>query len=618
MIYVKSDDWQPSPGIRIEGRALEIVKSSASMAVLAGPGAGKTELLAQRAAYLLTTGLCPPPRRILAIAFKVDAARNLHNRVSDRCDVLQAQRFDSVTLDAFAKRIVDQFLESLSDQLRPTSGYKIIYPNRDIWEDFGNRYGEIYPVIRNKNNSQLEKIVHQSIPISQLADATTQEQQIHWAWWNDQIHSNPSCLTFDMIKLLAIHILQNQSCILSALRKTYSHVFLDEFQDVTSLQYVLIQTAFLGSDSVLTGVGDSNQAIMRWAGAREDIFDQFEVDFHARDERLLFNFRSNSRIVDLINDLAATFDDDHIPTECARKDDPVPEDAVKGWVFDTRQAEGKYIASYIADELKQNPDLVPEDFVILARLRINDVEDRIETEFHSQGLKIRNEARPVGGIAIQDLVNEKAYSFLLASLKLAVNVRVGQPFQDCRNTIADVRGADLNSDKGHSASLNEVRSLIGELEQIINGRNPAEVTGKEITDLILTHVERSELQRTYREYMGGERLSSTISGFEAFFDECRSDSASWPDCISNMDGTDSVRLMTIHKSKGLEYNTVIFVEFNDDAFWGNDDDVNVFFVAISRAKERVYFSFTKDSRGTTNIKDLYEKLQVSGVMFENK
>ena len=104
MTYIKQDDWKPSAGIRIEGKALEIVKSVKPTSILAGPGAGKTELLAQRATFLLSTGLCPPPRKILAIAFKVDAARNLHERVSERCETMQAQRFESLTLDAFAKK----------------------------------------------------------------------------------------------------------------------------------------------------------------------------------------------------------------------------------------------------------------------------------------------------------------------------------------------------------------------------------------------------------------------------------------------------------------------------------------------------------------------------------
>ena len=75
--------------------------------------------------------------------------------------------------------------------------------------------------------------------------------------------------------------------------------------------------------------------------------------------------------------------------------------------------------------------------------------------------------------------------------------------------------------------------------------------------------------------------------------------------------------MTTHKSKRLEYHTIAFVEFNDDAFWGSDDDINVFFVALSRAYERVHFSFIKDSKGARNIKDFVEKLESANVSFFN-
>ena len=293
---------------------MKIVKSETSISVAAGPGAGKTELLAQRATYLLSTGLCPPPHRILAIAFKADAAQNLQKRVSDRYDPLQAQRFESVTLDTFAKRLVDQFLESLPEQCRPTPNYKIVFTHQDIWEDFKSRHSDTYPLIRTINNDTLDK----AVPKFQPKDAKTPEQHIQRVWWQEQIEAVPSCLTFDMIKTLATYILQSQPSILSALRQTYTHVFLDEFQDVTNAQYELIKAAFLGSDAVLTAVGDSNQAIMRWAGAREDIFDRFEADFRALSKRLLCNFRSNSRIVKLINDLAATFDDGYVLTKCTR------------------------------------------------------------------------------------------------------------------------------------------------------------------------------------------------------------------------------------------------------------------------------------------------------------
>lgn len=74
--------------------------------MVAGPGAGKTEFLAQRAVYLLETGACTP-YQVLAISFKSDAADNLAARVR-RCPPELAGRFVSHTFDAFTKGLVDR------------------------------------------------------------------------------------------------------------------------------------------------------------------------------------------------------------------------------------------------------------------------------------------------------------------------------------------------------------------------------------------------------------------------------------------------------------------------------------------------------------------------------
>jgi superfamily I DNA/RNA helicase len=618
MTIIKSEDWQPSPGISLEGKALEIATANASSSILAGPGAGKTELLAQRAMYLLTTGVCPVPKRILAISFKVDAARNLQKRVEQRCSPELAGRFESLTLHAFAKRIVDQFREALPIEFQPSSDYRVIFPNRDIWDDFGNAYSAEVPSIRNFNPTQLAKIVHERIPETTLEDATTNQQKIRRLWWNHNLNAVRSQITFDMIMLLAAYIIRREEKIKSALQNTYTHLFLDEFQDVTDQQYDLVKAAFLDSEAIITAVGDSNQAIMRWAGAKADIFNRYEHDFNAESNRLLFNFRSNKAIVNLINSLAETFDGDYLETEAARKDDPVPEDAIEGWVFETRDDEGRHLAEFIENELAQNANMKPSDIVLLARIRVDDIENRIRADFEKKNIKIRNEARTVGGIAIQDLVKERIYEFLLAVLKLATNVRVGSPLQTCRDIVADVRGIDINTDRGHSDSLLLVRTLIEGVSAFIDNRLPSEISIEELADTILAEVTPNEFKRAYREYGSGDRLSDAISGFKEFLRECISETAAWENSILNMEGDDSVRLMTIHKCKGLEYHTVVFLEFNDDAFWGNDDDVNVFFVALSRAREKIRFSFAKDSSGFQNVKGFAEKIQQSGVKFFKK
>ncbi|MGJ8839352.1 UvrD-helicase domain-containing protein [Salmonella enterica subsp. enterica serovar Kentucky] len=71
------------------------------LALTAGPGAGKTEMLAQRADFLLRTGTCRYPKRILAISVKVDARKNLKVRIQRRCGPVLASRFDSYSFHAF-------------------------------------------------------------------------------------------------------------------------------------------------------------------------------------------------------------------------------------------------------------------------------------------------------------------------------------------------------------------------------------------------------------------------------------------------------------------------------------------------------------------------------------
>jgi DNA helicase-2/ATP-dependent DNA helicase PcrA len=132
----KIDAWRPA-GVTLEDAALRAVKSVNNTLVIAGPGAGKTELLAQRASFLLETGLCPPPRRILAISFKRDAATNLEDRVVRRIGRQLAARFDSMTFDAFAKDLIDRFRLALPREYRPTGDYAVLtddFKDKYVWE----------------------------------------------------------------------------------------------------------------------------------------------------------------------------------------------------------------------------------------------------------------------------------------------------------------------------------------------------------------------------------------------------------------------------------------------------------------------------------------------------
>ena len=117
---IKPEDWKPTDSMTLEINAFEVATKTENNLVVAGPGAGKTELLAQKASFLLQTNTCRFPHKILAISFKRDAAYNLKERVKLRCGNDLARRFDSFTFDSFAKQLLDRFKQAL--------GYEYIIP----------------------------------------------------------------------------------------------------------------------------------------------------------------------------------------------------------------------------------------------------------------------------------------------------------------------------------------------------------------------------------------------------------------------------------------------------------------------------------------------------------
>lgn len=75
--------------------------------------------------------------------------------------------------------------------------------------------------------------------------------------------------------------------------------------------------------------------------------------------------------------------------------------------------------------------------------------------------------------------------------------------------------------------------------------------------------------------------------------------------------------MTVHKSKGLEYDTILFIGLDDQMWWsysaGNPEGMATFFVALSRAKQRAIFTFCRARGARTKVADLYQLLSAAGV-----
>ena len=305
---VRPEDWTPTGVNELEANAITVVRSAEDRSVIAGPGAGKTELLAQRAAYLLQTDTSPAPQRILAISFKRDAALNLGARVRKRCHRQHAARFDSMTFDAFAKGLLDRFGKALPKRWRPSPDYEINFPTDRSYRDFLHQSLSAppksvgtYADIMALTVKQFERhyLFRLPLPVDGWPEPSTGEWAADQYWQSALRDGKKSHLSFPMIGRLAELLLRLNPMARDALRLTYSHLFMDEFQDTTQVQYDLVRAIFLGSNTTVTAVGDNKQQIMRWAMAMDDPFAAFEADFKSIRTPLYNNYRSSPDLVQM-------------------------------------------------------------------------------------------------------------------------------------------------------------------------------------------------------------------------------------------------------------------------------------------------------------------------------
>ncbi len=621
---VRPEDWQPIGVTALEANAFEVVRSTENRSVIAGPGAGKTELLAQRAAYLLQTGIAPRPQRILAISFKRDAASNLAARVRQRCHRSHARRLDSMTFDAFAKGLIDRFGQALPDYWRPTSDYEVSFPSDRDYRDFlqlqlgsppqsVGSYADIQAI--TVKSFQRQHLFGSRLPV----DGWSRPTPAQWAadrFWQESLHGGTkSFLSFPMIGRLAELLLRVNPMARDALRLTYSHLFMDEFQDTTQVQYDLVETIFLGSTCIITAVGDNKQQIMRWAMAMDAPFTTFDKNFSALRTPLYNNYRSSPELVRIQHVLAQALDA-QTAEPVSKTKGTIAGESCAIWDFATPQIEAQRLAAFVRSEMTTH-QLDPRDFVLLVRQKAADYAAVLQPAFASEGIPLRNEAGMVGAVMLQELLSEEASNVLIAVLRLAMTKRAGRFWTECQEILASLRGIAPDEE----AALAKLARELDACTRKLNATYPAPPTSKpaarKLVDEVLVFVGREKLIAVYPAYGQGGWLDKVLDAAATHLAASSANGSNWPSALDAYEGVHAIPLMTIHKSKSLEYHTVIFVGLDDGAWWSfAGDQVEAtagFFVAFTRAKQRVVFTYCA-SRGTrTKIAKLYGLLNEGGV-----
>jgi len=588
------EEWVQQGVEGLEARAWDALRETVkSVSVTAGAGAGKTEFLAQKATYLLQTGTCPRPRRILAISFKRDAAENLADRVRRRCPS-DGRRFVSLTFDAFSKSLMDQFRAALPVLYQPPFDYHIAYSGRDAFEEF---------LARHDSRDVHWKTFEGALATTQLpyvsANIPTRRRELLGAYWDEQLRQrDQSLLTFAMINRLAEWLLRSNKHVRRALRSTYPFVFLDEFQDTTTAQFQIVTAAFDKSTSVLTAVGDDKQKIMVWAGAMPDAFATFQTTFDAREISLLSNWRSHSDLV-AIQHLIARQLDPLVEEAEAKRARQIDGDIAAIWQFSTQEEEIDFIPMWIAGELARGVTEANK-ITILVRNGADAVEQQLGPAFQHNGVAIRNLARNVGGVAIQDLLAEEFTEIILPLLRLGARRRDAESWALALAQLQWLEGIEEGDEQGNQCLVRKLESCSAELRAYMRQHLPCHTSPATILSIAFDAIGEQQIRQAIPSYGREADFRRVRSGFDALLQECCSMSDTWTESLDRFEGKGQVSLMTVHKSKGLEFHTMIFFGLDDKTWWSlkpnNKEELSSFFVAFTRAEQRAFFTCC-DERG---------------------
>jgi DNA helicase II / ATP-dependent DNA helicase PcrA len=265
--------------------------------VLAGPGSGKTRVLTQRIAYLISA-MGVSPYHILAVTFTNKAAREMENRVTG----LIGDYTRGLTLGTFhatCARILRREAEKL-----PFESNFVIYDADDqigvvkrALQDLNldekkNKPAGVHAAISNAKN---ELVLPDEFTINNYRDETT--KRIYKRYQELLLANN--AVDFDDLLLYTAYLLEEEPAVREKYARRYEHVLVDEFQDTNTAQYTLLKHLASFHRNIFV-VGDADQSIYRWRGADYRNVLRFEEDFP--DTRVILleeNYRSTQSILDV-------------------------------------------------------------------------------------------------------------------------------------------------------------------------------------------------------------------------------------------------------------------------------------------------------------------------------
>lgn len=602
--------------------------------IIAGAGSGKTQVLMARIEYLLKE-LHVYPNRILAITFTNKAAREMKERLFAQVGDL-AQHVRISTIHSLCTRILREDAQSIGypknftilDTDDQRSLLKRIANELDInLKDYPEAMGHIAKW--KTNNMDPQKIVDayqdDHSYRGRIASVYALIYQKYMKY-KDEMRA----LDFDDLLQKADELLKIDEVVRQKWQNRLDYIHVDEFQDVDPIQYSLIQSLCL-PQTKLAVVGDPDQTIYTWRGACVDLILHFDQDFAPVKTVILNeNYRSTSPILSASNALIA-HNRNRIPKELFTNQKG--EEPIRFFFGKSQDEEAAKTIQEILT-LHHKDKYQWKDIAIL--YRANYLSRALEKELQLFGIPYKL----IGGIRFFERAEIKdmlSYLKLLANpdpddpKNMAVNLAVERVLNVPRRGIgnktleglreeSDQRGINMLEVMKDSFTLKPAArkkvqffaSLIDHLKKQLQVRIQEEELPKIIDDILkitkyeqmLLEAEDGKIRLENIQEMQQDLEASLREDPDLTLEQYLQEVSLLSEASHDEEG-DVVTLMTVHAAKGTEF-PVVFVNTVNDAIFpssrsleenpheGLEEERRLMYVAMTRAKEKLYISYNTD------------------------
>ena len=589
--------------------------SEGNKLILAGAGSGKTKVLTCRVAKLIQD-FNIKPSNILALTFTNKAANEMKQRIENLLRI-SSQGLWFGTFHGICRRFlkihwqdagISEFFTILDsqDQLRII---KRVIKSRNLDE-------KIYDpkALQSFINSRKDK--GERVSKSSGKDDTYRDIFRDY----EEARIQTKSLDFADLILTTYETLKNKPELLRYYNNRFQHIMVDEFQDTNTLQFNLLKT-LNGEKGSLYAVGDDDQSIYAWRGARSKNIQLFKNEFsNVEMFKLEQNYRSTSKILDVANSLIK------------KNQNRLGKDL---W---TSSKKGEPVYLYRADSSKEECRFISEkiNWFFENGYKRSDMAILYRANFLSRALEGELSARKIpyivfGGFRFFERAEIKD---VIAYLRLAANTSDNTAFERVINVPPRGIGEKTmevirNHSKSHSISLWE---SIQNLEKLEITRSIDSIKSfikiileissliktSDLSSLIETTIKLSTLKSHYENLKGEESVSKQenleelVSHAESFENSNHDSDDLIRDFLDNAaleageyqskTHDDPLQIMTIHSAKGLEFPIVFLMGLEDGIFPNyrrdTEDDFleeerRLCYVAITRAKKLLFFSFAE-------------------------